>query len=91
MVISVALLTDHFSVDDCPRSMVEGSAENSVISGAGAGGGGGAGCTGGGGGGGGGAFFLQPELNATNATRTMATQMTFHFRFNNMISASRIV
>ena len=71
--------------------MVDGSAENSAMSGAGAGGGAGAATTGGGGGGGGGAFFLQPEVNATSATRTIAIQMTLHFRFNSMISASRIV
>jgi hypothetical protein len=61
------------------------------MSGAGGGGGVGAVTTGGGGGGGGGAFFLQPEANATNATKTIAIQMTLHFRFNSMISASRIV
>jgi len=45
----------------------------------------------GGGGGGGGVFFLQPEAKATSATRTIAIQMTLHFRFNCIISASRIV
>src|SRR5579864_520942 len=69
--------------------MDEGSAEKLAISGAGGGGGAGAGAGAGGGGGGGGAFFLQPEVNATKATRTRAIQMTFHFRLNNMIFASR--
>jgi hypothetical protein len=72
-------------VDDWPRSIDEGSAEKLAISGAGGGGGAGAGAGAGGGGGGGGAFFLQPEVNATKATRTRAIQMTFHFRLNNMI------
>jgi len=82
------LLTDHLSVDDCPRSMDDGSAENSAMSGA-AGGGGVASCVGGGGGGGGGAaFFLQPTANTA---KTIAIQITLDFRFNNMISASRIV
>jgi hypothetical protein len=68
--------------------MDDGSAENSAMSGA-AGGGGVASCVGGGGGGGGGAaFFLQPTANTA---KTIAIQITLDFRFNNMISASRIV
>jgi hypothetical protein len=60
--VSVALLTDHRSVEDWPRSIVEGSALNCEI--AGFGGGGGGGFTGGGGGGGGGATgFLHPDAN----------------------------
>jgi hypothetical protein len=85
IVIWVAFETDHFNVDDCPRSIEDGSAENSVISGAAGGGGAGAGAAGGGGGGGGGAFFLQPEASATSK---IAIQMTLNFRFINTIFAS---
>jgi hypothetical protein len=67
--------------------MDDGSAANRVMSGAAGGGGATSALGGGGGGGGGGAFFLQPEANAT---KTIAIQMTLQFRFNNMISASRI-
>src|SRR5579859_3028979 len=66
--------------------MDDGSAANMAMSGA-AGGGASTAFGGGGGGGGGGAFFLQPEANAT---KTIAIQITLQFRFNNMISASRI-
>jgi hypothetical protein len=71
--MSVALLMDQLKVDDCPRSMVDGSAVKllmvglstlATVSGAAA--------AGGGGGGGGGTFFLHPEANAisTSANNT---------------------
>jgi hypothetical protein len=60
IVMSVALDTDHRSVDACPRSMLRGSAVKLAI--AGLGGGGGVSTFGGGGGGGGGTFFLQPAV-----------------------------
>jgi hypothetical protein len=79
IVTSVASLTVHRSVEDCPRSMVEGSAVNCTV---GAFGGGGASvCAGGGGGGGGGgaAFFLQPAANRNidNAKSAMLILLLF--------------
>jgi len=65
MEMSVAFSVLQRRVADCPRSMVEGSAVKTPITGfAGGGGGGGASTFGGGGGGGGGAFFLQPAANS---------------------------
>lgn len=60
--MSVALLTDHRSVEDWPRSIRLGSAEKLLMLGF-AGGGGAAAGGAGGGGAGGGTFFLQPALN----------------------------
>jgi hypothetical protein len=81
MEILVALMTVQFSVDDWPRSIDEGSAENAVMVGA-AGGGGGVGVTTGGGGGGvGGAFFLQPAANIANVKHM---PMVLIFRLFNM-------
>jgi hypothetical protein len=76
MEMSVAFDTDQRNVDDCPRSMELGSAENCEIIGALGGAGFSAG-GGGGGGGGGGAFFLQP---AANIASMIPIQMTPIFR-----------
>jgi len=75
MDISVALLIDQLSVDDCPFSTVDGSAVKllivaratlGVVVGAGV-------VVAGGGGGGGGTFFLQPAANANSInSRNMA-------------------
>jgi len=77
METSVASLTIQRSVEDCPRSIVLGSATNCWM--LGAFGGGGAGCSGGGGGGGGGggAFFLHP---ATNSIKDRLNRMLVMFR-----------
>src|SRR5260370_6520126 len=74
MDMSVAPLIDQLSVDDCPRSIVDGSAVKLAITGFSTlcGGGGVAVLSAGvrGGGGGGGIFFLpQPEAN-TNSINT---------------------
>ena len=70
MDMSVALLMDQRKVEDCPRSMVEGSAVKLLITG---------GLRraervpvargGGGGGGGGGTFFLQPTAKTHQRRR----------------------
>jgi hypothetical protein len=76
-------VTSQRSVEDCPRWIDVGSAENCVMLGA-AGGGGGAvfvGGAGGGGGGGAGAFFLQPAAKSANAS---AKQRILRFGFLNM-------
>jgi hypothetical protein len=76
-------VTSQRSVEDCPRWIDVGSAENCVMVGA-AGGGGGPGATGAGGGGGGGgagAFFLQPAAKSANAS---AKQRILRFRFLNI-------
>jgi hypothetical protein len=80
-------VTSQRSIDDCPRWMDVGSAENCATVGAAGGGGAGAGA-GGGGGGGGGAFFLQP---AANIARDSAIKMSVNFRLLNMNYASRIL
>jgi hypothetical protein len=72
MVTEVASLTDQRKVDDCPRSIEEGSAVNCATTGALGASGGGAVVVGGAGGGGGalaiGTFFLHPAANATSKT-----------------------
>src|SRR5579871_3213367 len=69
MLICVAWVTVQRRVADCPRSMVEGSAEK-LIEGR-SGGGAGTGAAGAGGGGGGGTFFLQAPANIrTNSPST---------------------
>ena len=67
MVTLVASLTDHLNVEDCPRSMVSGSAVNCAITGAFGSGGGGGAIVGGGGGGAAatGGFFLHPAAEIT--------------------------
>jgi hypothetical protein len=62
MDMSVAPLTDQLNVDDCPFSIVVGSAEKLAITGGWTlGVGAGSLRVGGGGGGGGGTFFLHPD------------------------------
>jgi hypothetical protein len=76
MDISVALLMDQRSVEDCPGSMVDGSAAKLVITGAA--GGGGVVTTGAGGGGvdaAGGTFLAQPAANSTSATNSTAPNL----------------
>jgi hypothetical protein len=77
MLTSVAFATDQRSVDDCPRSTVEGSAEKLEMVGfTGAGFGFSAG-GGGGGGGGAGGFLRQPAAPKRN---TKAKTMTLNLR-----------
>jgi hypothetical protein len=67
MEVLLASVTLQVSVDDWPRSIEEGSAENEPIVGAaGAGGAGVVVGAGAGGGGGTGCFFLQPARNTAN-------------------------
>jgi hypothetical protein len=81
MAMLVASLTFHVSVDDWPRSIDEGSAENAIV-GAAAGGAAASTFTGGGGGGGaGGTCFLQPAANIANVTQM---PMVLIFRLSNM-------
>src|ERR1700678_4024385 len=76
MDISVALLMDQRNVEDCPGSMVDGSATKLVITGAAWGGGAVATGAGGGGVGGGGTFFgAQPAANNTSATNVTAPNL----------------
>jgi hypothetical protein len=75
MVISVAPLMDQRSVEDCPGSMVDGSAVKLLITGAAGGGGAVVTVGGGGGGGGGGAFFAQPAANNASATNVIAPSL----------------
>src|SRR5262245_1664127 len=84
----VALLTSQRNVEDCPRWIEVGSAENcEIVGGAGAGAGFGASVgAGAGGGGGGGAFFLHP---AANIASDRAIPMTVIFRLSNMNLASQ--
>jgi hypothetical protein len=67
--MSVAPVMDQVSVEDCPRSMEDGSAVKLLMTGLdeGAVAAGGA-AAGGGGGGGGGAFFLQAAAKIANAS-----------------------
>jgi hypothetical protein len=67
MDMSVAPVMDQRKVEDCPASIVLGSAVKLLITGAAAGGGAVAVGVGGGGGGGGGTFFLQPTANNISA------------------------
>lgn len=80
--MSVALLTDHRSVEDWPRSIVDGSATNCEIAGFG-GGGAGFGFGGGGGGGGGGGSFLHPAAtrNRENPNNEMLILRLFILTF----------
>jgi hypothetical protein len=75
MVMSVAPVMDQRNVEDCPGSMVDGSAVKLLITGAPAGGGAVAVGVGAGGGGGGGTFFLQPAANITSATNSTAPSL----------------
>ena len=68
MLVSVELLTDQRNVDDCPRSMLPGSAVKLLMTGLETVGGGVSVRVGGGGGGGGGTFFLQPDANTNNVS-----------------------
>jgi hypothetical protein len=81
MAMLVASVTLQVSVDDWPRSIDEGSAENDIVGAAG--GAFSSTFTGGGGGGGaGGAFFgLQP---AANIARVKQMPMVLIFRLSNM-------
>jgi hypothetical protein len=80
--VLVASVTVQVSVDDCPRSIDEGSAVNEPTVGADGGGGAGAGAgAGAGGGGGGGAFFLHP---ARNIARNRLKQTIVIFRLFNI-------
>jgi hypothetical protein len=75
MVMSVAPLMDQRKVEDCPGSIVDGSAVKLLITGAAAGGGAVAVGVGAGGGGGGGTFFLQPTANITSAINNTAPSL----------------
>jgi hypothetical protein len=75
MVMSVAPLMDQRSVEDCPGSMVDGSAVKLLITGAAAVGGAVAAGAGGGGGGGGGAFFAHPTANNSSAPNVIAPSL----------------
>jgi hypothetical protein len=84
LMLVVSPETAHRRVEDCPRWMEVGSAENCEIDGATGftiGGGGG----GGGGAGGAGAFFLHP---AANSASRMANHIKLIFRLLNMNYAS---
>jgi hypothetical protein len=76
MDMSVALLMDQRNVEDCPGSMVDGSAVKLLITGA-AGVAGGAMATGAGvaGGGGGAAFFAQPIANNITVSNSSAANV----------------
>src|ERR1700728_3267013 len=75
MDMSVAPLMDHRNVEDCPGSMVDGSAVKLAITGPPEGAGAlPIGC-GGGGGGGGGTFFAQPAANNSSATEIAAPSL----------------
>jgi hypothetical protein len=75
-------LTSQRSVEDCPRSMLVGSAVNCVTVGAaGGGGGGGGGGVATGAGAGGATFFLQPPAKTTSDN---ASPITVNFRLLNM-------
>jgi hypothetical protein len=83
-MLLVCPATSHRKVEDCPRWIEVGSAENCVIRGAAGAGGVGVtavGAGGGGGGGGGGTFFLPPAANSVSIT---AIQMSVNFRVLNM-------
>jgi uncharacterized membrane protein len=83
MEMLVASVTVQFSVDDCPRSIEEGSAANAPMVGAAGGGGGAVVVTGGGGGGGGGgAFFLQPAANIANVRQMPMVPILRLFNMN---------
>jgi hypothetical protein len=71
--MSVAPVLDQRKVEDCPASIVEGSAVKLLITGAAACGGGATVGGGGGGGGGGGTFLAQPTANntSTDSNRSM--------------------
>src|SRR5271165_3487248 len=75
MDMSVALLMDHRKVEDCPGSMVDGSAVKLLITGAAGGGVGGCsmGCVGGGVATA--TFLLQPAANITSATNITAPSL----------------
>jgi hypothetical protein len=77
--------TSQRKVEDWPRWIVLGSAENEATVGAAAAGGGGASGFGAGGGGGGGAFFLQPAANIASIS-ARATQLIFRLLNMNFIS-----
>jgi hypothetical protein len=80
MDMSVALLTDQLNVEDCPRSMVDGSAEKRlIVVGSTRGGGGGSVFVGAGGGGAGGVVFLHPEAN-TNSVSAKRTALIVPLR-----------
>ena len=74
---SVALLTSHVRVEDCPRWIVAGSAENCEIAGLAGGGGGGGGTSFGGGGGGGGATFFLHPVDARNNVNPKSMTLIF--------------
>src|SRR5580658_4012166 len=75
MDISVAPLMDQRNVEDCPGSMVEGSAVKLAITGAAWDGGAVTTGAGGGGGGGGGTFLAQPAANNASATNIAAPNL----------------
>src|SRR5271154_1261778 len=76
MDMSVALLVDQRSVEDCPGSMVDGSAVKLSTTGAAEGGGAVATGVGAGGGGGGGIFFgAQPAANSSSAANVIAPSL----------------
>jgi hypothetical protein len=75
MVMSVAPLMDQRKGEDCPGSIVDGSAVKLLTTGAAAGGGAVAVGVGAGGGGGGGTFFLQPTANITSAINNTAPSL----------------
>jgi len=83
-MLLVCPATSHRRVEDWPRWIEVGSAENCVILGAAGAGGVGVTAVGagaGGGGGGGGTFFLQPAAKTASIT---AIQMRVNFRVLNM-------
>jgi hypothetical protein len=75
MDISVALLMDQRNVEDCPGSMVDGSAVKLAITGPAGGGGAVAAGAEGGGGGGGGTFLAQPAANNTSTANITAPSL----------------
>ena len=78
MVTLVASLTDHLNVEDCPRSMVSGSAVNCAITGAFGSGGCGGFTTGGGGGATAtGGFFLHPAAEITKTILIKIVALVF--------------
>src|SRR5512142_1419848 len=91
MVMLVAFATDQRKVDDWPRSIEAGSAENvSMRGGCGFGGGGGASTLGAGGGGGAAAtFFLHPEATSKSvAANTVAPSVLTFIRIFNVLMPS---
>jgi hypothetical protein len=74
-------VTFQLSVEDWPRSIDVGSAENVAMAGAAGGGGAGTSTFGGGGGGGGGTFFLQPAANNASVRQRPTVLI---FRLSNM-------